>query len=82
MRSVWCGRGVADGQFYFGDPDDRFISGDWGGITGQDTPAVFRPSDTTFYFRNTLIQGTAHSQYTWAGAAPNSLPVAGDFRLD
>jgi hypothetical protein len=74
--------GIADGQFYFGDPDDRFISGDWGGTAGQDTPAVFRPFDTTFYFRETLTQGNANSQYTWAGAAPNSLPVAGSFGID
>jgi hypothetical protein len=43
---------------------------------------VLRPSDTTFYFRDTLIQGSADSQYTWAGAAPDWLPIAGDFQLD
>jgi len=74
--------GIADGQFYFGDPGDRFIAGDWGGTEGQETPAVFRPSDTTFYFRHTLTQGNADSQFIWPGAGTNWLPVAGDFNLD
>ena len=74
--------GIADGQFYFGDPGDRFVAGDWGGITGQDTPAVFRPSNTTFYFRYTLTQGNADSQFIWPGAETNWLPISGDFKLD
>lgn len=30
-------------RFYFGDPGDRFVSGDCGVVDGVDTPAVFRP---------------------------------------
>ncbi|MGI9584985.1 MAG: hypothetical protein ACR2N7_05285, partial [Acidimicrobiia bacterium] len=71
--------GIADGQFYLGDPGDRFVAGQWGSDGGSDTPAVYRPSDTTFYFRDTLTQGNADSQYTWAGALPGWLPVAGSF---
>jgi hypothetical protein len=30
--------GIADNQFFFGDPGDRFVAGDWGTINGIDTP--------------------------------------------
>jgi hypothetical protein len=73
--------GIADGEIFFGDPGDRFVSGDWGVVDGKDTPAVFRPSDLTFYFRYSLTQGVADNQYTWIGAATDSLPVAGDFGI-
>lgn len=33
--------GVADDEFFFGDPDDRFVAGDSGVIDGRDAPAVF-----------------------------------------
>ena len=46
--------GVADGTIIFGEPGDRFVSMDWGDVKGQDTPAVFRPSNATFYFRDSL----------------------------
>ena len=39
--------GVADGQFYFGNPADRFIPGDWVNLDGIETPGLFRPSDHT-----------------------------------
>lgn len=41
------------------------------------TPAVFRPTDLTNYFRHTMSQGNADSQFVWAGAMPNWIPVAG-----
>ena len=50
-------------EIFFGIPNDRFAAGDWGIIDGKDTPAVFRPSNTTFYFRHTLTQGVADSQF-------------------
>jgi hypothetical protein len=71
--------GVADGQFFFGDPGDRFVAGDWGIVDGTDTPAVFRPSNTTFYFRHTLSEGNAHSQFIFGESG--WLPVAGTFGL-
>jgi len=46
--------GVAHDEILFGDANDRFVAGDWGTPDGVETPAVFRPSDTTFYFRHTL----------------------------
>jgi hypothetical protein len=73
--------GIADGQMFFGIPNDRFVSGDWGIVDGTDTPAIFRPSDLTFYFRHTLTQSNADSQFPWAGAGSGWLPVAGPFGL-
>jgi CSLREA domain-containing protein len=71
--------GVADGEIFFGDPGDRFVAGDWGIVDGKDTPGLFRPSNVTFYFRHTLTQGVADSSFTWEGAGPAWLPVAGAF---
>jgi hypothetical protein len=72
---------VASDEIFFGDPGDRFVSGDWGTVDGKDTPGLFRPSDVTFYFRHTLTQGVADSQFTWTGAGSSWLPVAGDLGL-
>ncbi len=69
--------GVADGTIIFGDPGDRFVAGEWNGLPGYDTPALFRPSDVTFYFRHTLTQGNADETFPWAGAGSGWLPVAG-----
>lgn len=71
--------GVASGEIFFGDPGDRFVAGDWGRIDGKDTPGLFRPSDSTLYFRHTLTQGEADSQFTWRFADSDWLPVAGNF---
>ena len=30
--------GIASNEFFFGDPGDRFVSGDWGIVDGTDTP--------------------------------------------
>ncbi len=48
-----------------------------GKVDGVDTPGLFRPSNTTLYFRNSNTQGNADSQLTWG--LPNWLPVSGDF---
>jgi hypothetical protein len=74
--------GIANGQFYFGDPGDRFVAGDWGVVEGAETPALFRPSDSRLYCRYTLTQGNADTQFTWSDAASGWLPVSGDLKLD
>ncbi|HSJ70797.1 MAG TPA: hypothetical protein VLA29_04015 [Acidimicrobiia bacterium] len=74
--------GTADGEFYFGNPGDRFVAGDWGYPDGRDTPAVFRPDNTTFYFRHAMTKGVADSQFTWPGATSQWLPVGGPAGLD
>ena len=69
-------QGIADAQFFFGDPDDRLIAGDWNG-NGTFTPGLFRPSNTTMYFRYTNTQGNADEQFTWGQS--RWLPVTGYF---
>ena len=49
-------------------------------MDGTDTPGLFRPADTTFYFRHTNTQGNADSQLTFG--QPSWLPVARVFGLD
>jgi hypothetical protein len=71
-------QGVADNQFIFGDPGDRLVAGDWV-PSAVDSPAVFRPGNTTFYFRHSNTQGNADNQFVW-GEGP-FLPVAGNFGL-
>jgi len=73
-------QGIADIRFFFGNPGDRFVAGDWGQVDGTDTPGLFRPADTTFYFRHTNTQGNADSQLTFG--QPSWLPVARVFGLD
>jgi hypothetical protein len=72
--------GIASNEFFFGDPADRFVSGDWGIVDGVDTPGLFRPGNATFYFRHTNSQGNADSQLQWGD--PGWLPVAGVFGID
>ena len=70
-------QGNAEASFIFGDPGDRLVAGDWGAVDGFDTPAVYRPADTTFYFRHTLTQGIADDTTSF-GESP-WLPVTGVF---
>ena len=72
------GGGQADHEFFFGNPGDRFVAGDWN-RNGTDSPAVFRPGNTTFYFRYTNTQGNADDQFIWGSST--WLPVSGAFRL-
>lgn len=39
-------------------------------------------TDLTSYFRHTLTQGNADSEFTWSGAGPDWIPVLGNFGLD
>jgi hypothetical protein len=41
---------------------------------------VFRPTNTTFYFRHSNTQGNADSQFIWGES--DWLPVSGIFGLD
>jgi hypothetical protein len=74
-----AGGGQADHEFFFGNPGDRFVAGDWN-RNGSDSPAVFRPGNTTFYFRYTNTQGNADEQFSWEGSS-TWLPVSGAFGL-
>jgi len=74
--------GVADGQFYYGEPADRFVAGDWGSADGRETLAAHRSSTETLYFRHSMTQGPADSEVVWDGPGYDPLPVSGDFDLD
>jgi hypothetical protein len=69
--------GIADNAFFFGDPGDRFVTGDWGVLDYVDTPAVFRPANSTFFFRYSNSQGNADQQFAFG--QPAWLPVSGVF---
>ena len=68
-------QGIADAEFFFGNPDDRFVAGDWGNVDNVDTPGVFRPADSTFYLRYNNTQGNA--DYTLPFGDSGDRPVAG-----
>ena len=77
--------GIADNSFFFGDPGDRFVAGDWSGVVSlgvgtPDTPAIFRPGDATFYFRDSNTQGNATAILPFGN--PSFLPVSGDTGSD
>ena len=69
--------GIADSQFFFGDPGDRFVSGDWGIVDRRRHAAVFRPSNTTFFFRHSNTQGNADESIFWGQS--HLLPVSGSW---
>jgi hypothetical protein len=72
-------QGIANAEFFFGDPGDRLVAGDWGIVNGVDTPGVFRPSNTTFFFRHSNTQGVADESIFWGQS--NWRPVAGRFNV-
>jgi hypothetical protein len=56
--------GNADNEFFFGGPGDRFVAGEFlldldKSTLGYDSPAVFRPSNTTWYFKRINSQCNA-----------------------
>jgi hypothetical protein len=68
-------QGIADSQFFFGNPNDRLVAGDWGIVDEVDTLAVFRPADAAFYFRYSNTQGIADGSFAFGDS--DHLPVAG-----
>ncbi len=71
--------GVADNQFFYGDPGDQIIAGRWAQnpSPGPDTVGIFRPSLGTFYLRFTNTQGNADVSFVYGNA--NMAAVAGSF---
>ena len=67
--------GVADAEFFYGNPDDRFVAGDWVIVDGVQTPGVFRPSNATFFLRNSNTQGVGDVSFPFGAAS--DLPIAG-----
>ena len=70
--------GVAT-QFYFGNPGDFPIMGDWD-CDGIDTPGMYRQSDGFVYLRNTNTAGIGDIRFFFGN--PGDVPLAGDFDGD
>ena len=66
-------------SFYYGDPGDFPIMGDWDG-DGVDTPGLYRQADGYVYLRNKNAQGNADIKFFFGN--PGDVPIAGDFNDD
>lgn len=61
--------GSADLEFFYGNPGDRVLAGDWDG-DGDDTIGAYRPSNGTLYINLENSSGPADweghiGQYAW-----------------
>jgi hypothetical protein len=77
-------QGVADIKFFFGDPGDIPIVGDFDG-DGCDTVSIYRPSQSKVFVINTLGEnngglGAAEIDYLFGN--PGDKPFVGDFDGD
>jgi hypothetical protein len=72
-------RGGNPVSFFFGDPGDYPIMGDWD-CDGIDTPGLYRQSDGFVYLRNSNSQGIADVRFFFGD--PGDIPLAGDFDGD
>ena len=70
----------ADTAVVFGLPGDKPVAGDWDG-NGTVTVGVYRPSDYTFYLRNTNTAGPADLVVSLSSYYGET-PVAGDWDGD
>ena len=74
---VASGAGVS--SFYFGNPGDVPMVGDWN-CDGVATPGLYRRADGYVYLRNSNTQGTADIRFFFGN--PGDEPLAGDFDGD
>jgi hypothetical protein len=65
--------------FFFGNPDDFPIVGDWD-CDGDETPGMYRRSDGYVYLRNSNTQGIADVRFFFGN--PGDVPIAGDWNGD
>ncbi len=65
--------------FFFGDPGDVPIAGDWDG-DGVTTPGMYRPGDGFFYARNANAAGIA--DFACFAGNPDDVPLSGDWDGD
>lgn len=72
------GLGAADFSFFFGNPGDKPVVGDWDG-DGIDEIGLHRESTGLFYWRNTLTTGIADGQIFYGD--PDDRFVAGDWGI-
>jgi hypothetical protein len=81
-QGLWYFRDASNGattSFYFGNPGDFPIMGDWD-CDGIDTPGLYRQSDGFVYLRNSNAQGIANIRFFFGN--PGDVPLAGDFNSD
>jgi Subtilase family len=76
---LFDGSGKQVKQFYFGNPGDYPILGDWN-CDGIETVGMYRQSDGYVYLRNSNTQGNADIRFFFGD--PGDVPVAGDFDGD
>lgn len=66
-------------QFWFGNPGDVPLMGDWDG-DGEDTPGMYRPSSGYVYVRNTNTTGPGDIDFYYG--IPGDVPIVGDWDGD
>jgi cell migration-inducing and hyaluronan-binding protein len=66
-------------SFYFGEPGDVPLMGDWD-CDGDDTPAMFRPSNGFVYLTNRNAQSVAETEFFYG--IGGDVPLAGDWNGD
>jgi hypothetical protein len=71
--------GVQTKSFFYGNPGDFPIMGDWDG-DGVETPGMYRQSDGFVYLRNSNSVGVADIRFFFGN--PGDVPIAGDFNGD
>ena len=74
-------QGVADVSFFFGDPGDIALAGDFNG-DGCGTVSIYRPSEQRFYIINELGQndgGVGAADYSFLFGNADDRPVVGDW---
>ncbi len=73
-------QGIADRRYYFGDPGDYPLAGDWNG-DGCDTVSLWRQSEQRVYVINRLeseAAGLGAVEYWYAAGAAGQVPVVFD----
>lgn len=73
------GLGYAEYSFFFGNPGDQPIVGDWDG-DGTDEVGLHRESTGVFYYRRTLTTGVADGEFYFGD--PGDLFVSGDWGIE
>jgi len=79
MWHLYDATGTETATFFFGNPGDYPIMGDWDG-DGVETPGLYRQSDGYVYLRNSNSQGIADIKFFFGN--PGDVPLAGDFNGD
>ena len=77
-------QGTADIKFFFGNPGDMPIAGDFNG-DGCSTVSVYRPGNQTFYIINELGDddtGLGAADVSYVFGNPGDKPFVGDFDGD